>query len=250
MREAANDIGDVKPASPSHGGGRPHPHDHQPKLGKVWAIAERPVTLTDNPSGARVRSLLVTSRTPSQAEINTASGSAPPSSAATATSAAVVPAARAGSSRGSPADRGGSALTIVAKNGSGRGGEAGAGIVKRAMEWRKSHLYRARAVAPAPPIVASPGGSDGFAGGLLPRDVGKVVPLPELGTQPYSEKREFLCLTSAGLQTLAKLRPVDLLYDLLARNQSERVRRGCLFMLGGGKGLGGGGGLRSCAKGA
>lgn len=45
-------------------------------------------------------------------------------------------------------------------------------------------------MAPAPPLVCSPGGSGGCPGGLLPKDVGRIVALPELATQFYSERRE------------------------------------------------------------
>lgn len=167
-----------------------------PGMGKVWAIGERPVALTDSPEIARIRTLLATSRTPSQADTNSRS-------------------------RGSN----GYSTTALAVSSKARrkGGAESAGVVHRAMQWKKSHLYSARPVTPGPPQVASPGGSGGFPGGLTSRDVGRVVPLPELGMQPYSDMREFMCLTSAGLQVFAKLRPVDVLYELLAQNHAQKV---------------------------
>lgn len=212
MREAVSEIG-----GPGTG------ESHQPRMGKVWAISERPVALTDSPDGARVRSLLVTSKTPSQADINAASGNSPPVAASAAgaygnfggrSATGIIPTTRSG--------RTSTAITVTGKGGV-MAADAG-GAMNRMRKWMKRDYFPPRPVAPGPPLVASPGGSSGFGGGLMAKDLGKVVALPELGTQPYSSRREMLCLTSAGLHTLSKLRPVDLLYDLLAQNQMERVR--------------------------
>lgn len=224
-------------------------------MGKVWAISERPVALSDNPSAARLRALLVTSRTPSHAEINGRSGaiggggggwggwgggrgrerggvfffSAGASRQSSGSGSRKVNGGRASATSTS------TALVVRGATTGGAVGDVSAGIVNRAMQWRKSEAYPERPVAPAPPLVCSPGGSRGCPGGLVQKDVARVVALPELGTQSYSERRELLCLTSAGLQTFVKLRAVDLLYDLLAQNQAEKVMD--LFW-----GRGGGGG--------
>ncbi|CAM9180534.1 unnamed protein product, partial [Ascophyllum nodosum] len=50
-----------------------------------------------------------------------------------------------------------------------------------------------------------------------------MVALSELSTQLFSNRRELLCLTSAGLQVFTRLRPIDLLYDLLAQKLVEKV---------------------------
>eukprot|EP00752_Nemacystus_decipiens_P013044 g11539.t1 len=202
MRESVTEVGGPN-APPTGAYGQPQPHQG---LGKVWAISERPVTLTDNPENGRVRALLATSHAPTQAEIN---------AAATTT--------RGGPRRGNstaPA-RSTSSRTVVAR---GSGGVPADGMMSRIGAWKKSARYAARPVVPSPPLVASPGGSAGFPGGLSAKDAEKVLPLPELGAQPYSDRRELLCLTGAGLQVLTRLRPVDLLYDLLARNHVEGVR--------------------------
>lgn len=211
MREAVSDMG----GSNNSGG--------EPAMGKVWCISERPVSLADNPDGARLRTLALTTRTPSQAEVTRTSTASRGGSRSSGRGGGRGGDSGSGS-RSSSGPRG-SAATAVAKRSSGGGGVSG-GILQRAMKWHKSNLHEARPVAPSPPLVASPGGSAGFQGGLLATKVGEVVPLPELGTQLFSDRREVLCLTSAGMQTLMKLRPVDHLYDLLAHNQAERVRRG------------------------
>lgn len=226
MREAVSDLGG--------GGGGRGSGNRGPALGKVWAIAERPVTLTDNPSNARVRALVVTSKTPSQSATGSNAsfafnGGGRNTVALSSSASRRVAARRAGGggpSRGSGSGSGSSSTAVTVSGAAAVAAAGGGGVVQRAMQWRRSHLYPARAVAPGPPIVASPGGSAGFQGGLLPRDVDRVVALPELGTQPYSDRREVLCLTGAGLQTLTKMRPVDLLYELLAQDQAERVSRG------------------------
>lgn len=245
MREAVSDLG---------GGGRSSGGSGQgPALGKVWAIAERPVNLTENPDNARVLALVVTSKlTPHTSAIGTVSppptGGNSRNALQTSSSASRRVAARraigsGGGGGGGPGRRsggGGSSSSSTAVAVSGVAATAGGGVVQRAMQWRKSHLYPARSVAPGPPVVVSPGGSAGFAGGLLPRDVDRVVALPELGTQPYSNRREVLCLTGAGLQTLAKMRPVDMLYELLAQDQAERVSDGFGGWVGWRRGGGGG----------
>ena len=242
MREAVSDMG----GNGNSGG--------EPAMGKVWCISERPVSLADNPDGARLRTLALTTRTPSQAEVTHTS---------TASRGGTRSGGRGGrggdsgsGSRSSSGSRGGAATAVAKRSsgGGGSGGGGGGGILQRAMKWHKSNLHEARPVAPSPPLVASPGGSAGFQGGLLATKVGEVVPLPELGTQLFSDRREVLCLTSAGMQTLMKLRPVDHLYDLLAHNQAERVRRG-VFVVGGGgdwglgrRGGGGGGAYSFVAR--
>lgn len=219
MRESVTEMGG--PAAPPGGAyGQPPPLQQQQHqgLGKVWAVSERPVTLTDNPENGRIRALLATSRAPTQAEINAAlSGGGSGGGGG----------ARGGfrSGGGSGPARSTSTAIVVRSGGGGAGGGGGGadGMMSRIGAWKKSGHYAARPVTPGPPLVASPGGSAGFRGGLAARDVGKVQPLPELGAQPYSDRRELLCLTGAGLQVLTKLRPVDLLYDLLAQNHVEGV---------------------------
>lgn len=218
MREAVTEIGG--PAAPPGGAYGQQPQQHR-GLGKVWAISERPVTLTDNPDNARVRALLATSRAPTQAEINAALNGGAGGGGARG-------GPRSGSSSRGPARS--SSTAVVVRGGGGGGGSVG-GVMSRVGAWKNSGLYAARPVAPGPPLVASPGGSAGFPGGLAARDVGKVLPLPELGTQPYSDRRELLCLTGAGLQVLTRLRPVDLLYNLLARNHEQGVSEVLSFRL-------------------
>lgn len=205
MRESVTEIGGGAGAGAAYG----------QAMGKVWAISERPVTLADNPENGRVRALLATSRTPPQSEINAAlnggAGGASQGGSRSRTS-------------GSGSARGGGSTAMVVRSGGGGGGSAAGGVINRIGTWRKSALYAARPVTPAPPLVASPGGAAGFPGGLMARDVGKVLPLPELGVQPYSDRRELLCLTGAGLQVLTKLRPIDLLHDLLSRDDVDGVR--------------------------
>lgn len=214
MRESVAEIGG--PTAPSTGAyGQPQQHQG---LGKVWAISERPVTLTDNPENGRVRALLATSRPPTQAEINTA-----------LSGGGAAAAARGGLRSGNASGPARSTSTAVVVRRSGGGGGAADGMIGRIGAWKKSGHYAARPIAPAPPLVASPGGSAGFPGGLSAKDLDKTLPLPELGAQPYSDRRELLCLTGAGLQVLTRLRPVDLLYDLLARNHVEGVSLRCAW---------------------
>ncbi|CAN0131010.1 unnamed protein product, partial [Ectocarpus fasciculatus] len=194
MREAVTEVGDSAAAQ-------------QQAMGRVWAISERPVTLTDNPETGRVRALLASSGAPSPSDNN---------GTTTITNSG-------GASR-SGGGGGGSSRAVVRVGRSSTSGAVVGGVVSRAKAWQRSSRYAARPVAPSPPLVASPGGSAGFPGGLNARDVGGMVQLPELGVQPYSDRRELLCLTGAGLQVLTWLRPVDLLYDLLARNHVEGVR--------------------------
>lgn len=229
MRESVTEMGGPN-APPSGAYGQPQQHQG---LGKVWAISERPVTLADNPENGRVRALLATSLAPTQAEINAAlSGGG---------GGAAAPAARRGLRSGSSSGPARSTSTaVVVRRGSG-GAAAADGMMSRIGAWKKSGHYAARPVAPAPPLVVSPGGSAGFSGGLTAKDVGKVLPLPELGAQPYSDRRELLCLTGAGLQVLTRLRPVDLIYDLLAQNHVEGVSIYEVVVLARQRGVGGGG---------
>lgn len=214
MRESVTEFGDRADQQAQQ-------QQPQQPMGRVWAISERPVIITDNPENGRIRALLAKSRTPPQSEINSAlSGGARTSSGSGSSS----------NSRGRARGSSSSSTAIVVRRpgggGSGVAGVAGSvagGVVNRFGTWKKSGLYAARPVAPAPPLVASPGGSGGFLGGLIAKDVEKIVPLPELGVQPYSDRRELLCLTGVGLQVLTRLRPVDLLYDLLAQNHAEEV---------------------------
>ncbi|CAM9540207.1 unnamed protein product [Ascophyllum nodosum] len=164
-------------------------------MGRVWALGERPVTLADDPEGARVRSLLLTSAAPSQSEIN---DTVPGSNSSVANGAS-------GGSSGAIAWRMIKQLT--------------ASPSKR----QRQLSFPERPIVPGPPTVNSPGGSAGFTGGLLPKDVEKMVALSELSTQLFSSRRELLCLMSAGLQVFTRLRPIDLLYDLLAQNLVEKV---------------------------
>ncbi|CAM9953397.1 unnamed protein product, partial [Hapterophycus canaliculatus] len=204
MREAVTEIGGL--AATSAAAAPPQ------EMGKVWAISERPVTLTDSPENGRIRALLATAATPPQAAINAALGSNGAAAGSNNPSSS-------SSSSGRGGGGGGGSKAVVSHS----GGFIGSGVLGRVGAWRKSGLYGARSVVPAPPFVASPGGSAGFPGGLTAREVGKILPLPELGVQPYSDRRELLCLTGAGLQVLTRLRPVDLLYDLLAQNYTEGV---------------------------
>lgn len=224
MRESVTEFGGPTDTPPGGGAYYGQQQQQQP-MGKVWAISERPVTLTDNPENGRIRALLAKSRTPPQAEINSALSSAARGGGGARTTATTA------SSRSGPARSSGSTAMVVRRAGGTGGSLAGSvtdGMVNRFGTWRKSGLYAARPIAPAPPLVASPGGSGGFAGGLMARDVGKVLPLPELGAQPYSDRRELLCLTGAGLQVFTRLRPVDLLYDLLAQNHADGVSYMCV----------------------
>ncbi|CAM9519333.1 unnamed protein product, partial [Ectocarpus sp. 12 AP-2014] len=208
MREAVAEMGDSAPAAvPTAGGGAGG--RQQQAMGRVWAISERPVTLADNPEIGRVRALLALSGAPSPSDNN-------------GTTAANG--GGGGASRSSSGAGGAGGSRAVVRGGRSVSGAVVGGVVSRAKAWQRSSRYASRPVAPSPPLVASPGGSAGFPGGLNARDVGGVVQLPELGVQPYSNRRELLCLTGAGLQVLTRLRPVDLLYDLLARNHVEGVR--------------------------
>lgn len=202
---------------------QPHPQQQQQQqqpMGKVWAISERPVTLTDSAENGRIRALLAKSRAPPQSEINSALRAAGSTrTGILGLSGSGGPTRNSGGSR----SRATTTSTAIVVRRRGGAGSVADGVANRFGTWRKSGLYPARPVAPAPPLVASPGGSGGFPGGLMARDVEKVVPLPELGVQPYSDRRELLCLTGAGLQVLTRLRPVDLLYDLLAQNHAEGV---------------------------
>ena len=177
-------------------------------MGRVWSLGERPVTLADDPEGARVRSLLLTSAAPSQSEIND-----------------TVPGGNSSVANGAS---GGS-------SGAMRAASTSAGNLS-AIAWRMINQLTAspskrqrqlsfpeRPIVAGPPTVNSPGGSAGFTGGLLPKDVEKMVALSELSTQLFSSRRELLCLMSAGLQVFTRLRPIDLLYDLLAQNLVEKV---------------------------
>ncbi|CAN0238023.1 unnamed protein product, partial [Scytosiphon promiscuus] len=166
MREAVTEIGGLAAASAP-----------PQAMGKVWAISERPVILTDSPESGRIRALLATAAsTPTQSEINAALSS--------------NGAAAANNSSSSSGGRGGGSTAVAARTGS----SVGTGVLGRVGAWRKSGLQ-----------------------------VEKILPLPELGVQPYSDRRELLCLTGAGLQVLTTLRPVDLLYELLAQNYTEGV---------------------------
>ncbi|CAN0096856.1 unnamed protein product [Ectocarpus sp. 6 AP-2014] len=202
MREAVTEMGDsAAAAAVSTAGGAGAGGRQQQAMGRVWAISERPVTLADNPEIGRVRALLALSGAPSPSDNN-------------GTTAA----------NGGGGGGGGGGSRAVVRGGRSTSGAVVGGVVSRAKAWQRSSRYASRPVAPSPPLVASPGGSAGFPGGLNARDVGGMVQLPELGVQPYSDRRELLCLTGAGLQVLTRLRPVDLLYDLLARNHVEGVR--------------------------
>lgn len=215
MREAVTEIGGL--AATSAAAAAP-----PQAMGKVWAISERPVTLTDSPENGRIRALLATAATPPQSDINAALGTSNGNNNNNTPSSSSAYGAR--------------SKALVNHH----GGFIGSGVLGRVGAWRKSGLYGARPVMPTPPFVASPGGSVGFPGGLTAREVGKILPLPELGSQPYSDRRELLCLTGAGLQVLTRLRPVDLLYDLLAQNYTEGVSwRNRCFGFDGGRGGGG-----------
>lgn len=180
-------------------------------MGRVFAIGERPVSVADNPKGARVRALVLTSRTPSQAEMRSeidGGGGSRVSGVRTL-----------GGGVGSVA--GGDAL-VVARTPAFNLGTVGRSVYKSCIN---QFQFPIRPTAPEPPTVTSPGGSAGFEGGLLPKDVGKMVTLSEFATQLYSDKRELLLLSSSGLQVLVKLRPVDQLYDLLAEHRLDKVSR-------------------------
>ena len=180
-------------------------------MGRVCALGERPVSLADDPEGARIRSLLLTSSTrsqPSHRRIHdTVSGG----------NSSVANGASGGSSGAMPA-----ASTFAGKL-SAIGWRMVNQLTASPRKRQRQLSFPERPIVPGPPAVTSPGGSAGFTGGLLPKDVEKMVALSELSTQLFSNRRELLCLTSAGLQVFTRLRPIDLLYDLLAQKLVEKV---------------------------
>lgn len=197
------------------------------KVGQVWAIAERPVLLMDDPEAMRVRSSIVTSRAPSQGGMNSRanpSGGAPTSlgPSSSRTSSRQAGSGSGSSNSGSSGGKSTSTALVVRKAAAG----VGVGVVNRAMQWGKEETYPERPVAPGPPVICCPEGSKGFPRGLLPKDLSRIVALPELGSQLFSAKREILCLTSAGLHAFVKLRPVDMLYELVAQPNNEKVSVG------------------------
>ena len=176
-------------------------------MGRVCALGERPVSLADDPEGARIRSLLLTSAVPSRSEIND-----------------TVPGGDSSFANG--ASGGSSGAMPAASTSAGNLSSIGWRMVNQLAsprERQRQLSFPERPIVPGPPTVTSPGGSAGFTGGLLPKDVEKMVALSELSTQLFSNRRELLCLTSAGLQVFTRLRPIDLLYDLLAQNLVEKV---------------------------
>ncbi|CAM9224570.1 unnamed protein product [Chrysoparadoxa australica] len=83
---------------------------------------------------------------------------------------------------------------------------------------------KAHAVPPSPPVCLAPAGSR-WETGLTAADMALIAPLSELATQHASGQRILLCLTNAGLHTLARQRPVDLLYSLLLHERHQELPR-------------------------
>ncbi|CAM9590863.1 unnamed protein product, partial [Ascophyllum nodosum] len=140
-------------------------------MSRVWAIGERSVSIAMDPEGARCRKLVMTSMTPSEAQFKRAADWGD-----------------GGIGNGGGSEDSGHAI----------GGRVHYPSATTPNKRQRQLQFPERPIAPGPPTVISPGGSAGFCGGLLPKDVERMVALSELGTQSYSERREILCLTSAG----------------------------------------------------
>jgi len=74
-------------------------------------------------------------------------------------------------------------------------------------------------VPPAPPLILPYAGRDPGAG-LALRNLGEITPLSELSTQLFGLVRQFLCLTSAGVHVMSRLRPIDTLCKILSDGDS------------------------------
>lgn len=194
---------------------------------QVQAIAESPVLLMRDVSTMRVRSMMVTSRAPSQAEVNSR-GTGHGRGLVMAESTNPWNGGRRVASRTSGANRRSSTSSAFAlAKPTNAVSNISTGIVGRAMQWHKGNSFVERPVAPSPPMIMSPGGSQGIPGGLITKDLNRMAILPELSTQLFSAQRELLCLTTVGLQTYARLRPVDHLHELLVKRQVGRCRCAC-----------------------